>query len=240
VIALYHGGPTGHSTSVLVMLAEKGIAYDDRRVDLARFEQHGEAFLALNPDGMVPVLVVDGRPLTETAYILHFLEESFPEPRLDGATPRERYRTHWWDKYVEGHLAPALSILEGSGGAPADAATGVERLPPERRALWTKALEGGFSADEAAGARTALIRAAEQFERALGEAPWLGGEAFGMADILAFPHAERLGATGEVTLGDRTKGWLERVRQRPSVASVIAGRSGEPAFALGPEAPRWG
>jgi glutathione S-transferase len=240
VIALHHGGPTGHSASVLVMLAEKGVRYEDHEIDLGRFEQHDAAFLALNPEGMVPVLVVDGRPLTETAYILHYLEESFPEPRLDGATPRDRYRTHWWDKYVEGHLAPAIGIVAASRGAPVEAAAGVKRLPPERQALWTKALESGFSADEMAAARTALERAAEQFERALSEAPWLAGPAFGLADILAFPHAERLGEVGGIALGERTLAWLEAVRQRPSVVAVIAARDGVPAFALGPEAPRWG
>jgi glutathione S-transferase len=240
MIVLHHGGPTGHSASVLVMLAEKRVAYEDRYVDLSRFEEHEEAFLALNPDGMVPLLVADGRVLTETAYILHYLEESFPEPRLDGASPRDRYRTHWWDKYVEGHLAPALAIVAGSKGAPAAAAAGVKRLPPERRALWAKALDEGFSADEIAGAQTALSRAVDEFERALDEAPWLGGEAFGMADILAFPHAERIAELSEVPLAARTIAWLERVRARPSVAAVIAGRSPDRAFALGPEAPRWG
>jgi glutathione S-transferase len=240
VIALHHGGPTGHSASVLAMLAEKGLPYEDYPVDLARFEQHEEAFLALNPDGMVPVLVTNGRPLTETAYILHYLEERFPEPRLDGATARDRYRTHWWDKFVEGQLAPALAIVGSGQGAPADAGQGVKRLPPERQALWGKALEGGFSADEMDGARTALARAVDQFERALTEAPWLAGPAFGLADILAFPHAEKLAELGEVSLGDRTQAWLDRVRQRPSVAAVIAQRSAVPAFALGPEAPRWG
>lgn len=240
MIALYHGGPAGHSGSVLVMLAEKGVEYEDRRLDLGRFEQHDEAFLALNPEGMVPVLVVDGRPLTETAYILHYLEERFPEPRLDGANPRDRYRTHWWDKYVEGHLAPALAIVAGSRGAPAVAAAGVTRLTPERRALWIKALEGGFSADEISGAQTTLGRAVDQFERALDETAWLNGETFGMADILAFPHAERLGDLSDVPPGARTLAWLEAVRKRPSVATVLAQRGRETAFALGPEAPRWG
>ena len=222
------------------MLAEKGVDYEDRPLDFARFEQHDETFLALNPDGMVPVLVVDGRPLTETAYILHFLEERFPEPRLDGATPRERYRTHWWDKYVEGHLAPALAVVAGSRGAPAEAAAGVKRLPLERRALWTKALEDGFTTDEVSSAQTALGRAVDQFESALAETPWLGGAAFGLADILAFPHAERLAELAEVPLGARTQRWLEEVRRRPSVAMVMSRRSQGRAFALGPEAPRWG
>lgn len=241
MIALYHGGPYGHSASVLILLAEKGQDFVDHPVDLARFGEHDPAFLAINPEGMVPVLVADGKPLTETAFILHYIEERFPEPRFDGATGKERYLTHNWDKYVEGYLAPALAIVSAAKGAPAAARDGLDRLSPERRRLWLKALEGGFSEVEATGAHEALRLAAERIERALGETPWLGGAHYGLADMLVFPQAEQLVAHDAGAPGARTIDWMARIRARPAVAALIARRDTvPPAFALGPEAPRWG
>jgi glutathione S-transferase len=130
MIALHHGGPYGHSASVLLLLGEKGQEFADHPVDPARFGEHDPAFLALNPEGMVPVLVADGKPLTETAFILHYIDERFPEPRFEGAPGKEHYLTHEWDKYVEGTSPPrwrSLGPRKGRRPPPAMSSIGCRR-----------------------------------------------------------------------------------------------------------------
>ena len=65
-----------------IALHEIGAPFEGRPLSFARKEQREPAFLALNPDGKVPTLLVDGRPLTEVAAILFYLARSFPEAKL--------------------------------------------------------------------------------------------------------------------------------------------------------------
>ena len=50
----------------------------------------GEAYRALNPQGLMPALDIDGRILLQSTAILEYLEERWPEPRLLPADPRLR------------------------------------------------------------------------------------------------------------------------------------------------------
>lgn len=71
--------------TVMLALEAKGLAYEARRLDNGKGEQKGEAFLAVNPRGTVPVLVCDGLVVRETNSILAFLDALKPDPSLFGA-----------------------------------------------------------------------------------------------------------------------------------------------------------
>ena len=70
----------------------KGIAYEPRFVPLARGEQHEAAYRALNPQGLVPVLIDGDRVLTQSLAILEYLDEVFPTPPLLPRAPELRAR----------------------------------------------------------------------------------------------------------------------------------------------------
>ena len=80
-LELYHWEPCANSGELLILLHEKAIAFRSHYVDLLQFEQLSPAFLELNPRGQVPVLVHDGRVLTETTLILEYLDAVFPDRR---------------------------------------------------------------------------------------------------------------------------------------------------------------
>lgn len=65
-----------------IALHEIGAKFAARPISFAKKEQRDPAFLALNPEGKVPTLLIDGRPLTEVAAILFFLAKEFPEAEL--------------------------------------------------------------------------------------------------------------------------------------------------------------
>lgn len=242
MIELYHGGPSGHSASLLIALAEKGLDFESRPLDLGAYEQHGEAYLAVNPTGQVPVLREDGRQLSESFFILLYLDERYPDPPLGGVDPRARYAVQKWGKYVETHIAPNLAILGWSErGLPADARTrpGFDRLPPERRALWHKAAEG-FSADEADAARAALGKAASRIADDLADGPWLAGNDYTIADIIVFPHLARFADLG-IAVPDPARQWLARIEGRPQVRAALGdGGIDRGVTTMGPERGRWG
>ena len=71
----------------------KGLAYEERMVDIDKGEQFEPDFLAKNPQGAVPaVFVDDGPPLSQSVAILDYLEETHPSPALLPEGPRERAR----------------------------------------------------------------------------------------------------------------------------------------------------
>lgn len=65
-----------------IALNLKGVAYEQQDIDLRTGAQRSEAFLRLNPQGLVPALEVDGVVLTQSTAILEWLDETVTEPAL--------------------------------------------------------------------------------------------------------------------------------------------------------------
>jgi maleylpyruvate isomerase len=84
----YWRSGTSHRTRIALEL--KGLGYERRAVDLRAGEQRGADYLALNPQGLAPTLIVDGVPLTQSPAILEWLEETWPEPPLLPGDPIDR------------------------------------------------------------------------------------------------------------------------------------------------------
>lgn len=77
-----HFAPDSCSRVPLIALEEIGQPYDLKVVRFMRGEHRSPEYLALNPSGKVPTLVIDGRPLAENVAILSWLADRFPEARL--------------------------------------------------------------------------------------------------------------------------------------------------------------
>jgi glutathione S-transferase len=76
-----------------IVLEEKKIPYDIELIDL---KNKPAWFLEISPRGKVPVLVVDGTPIFESAVINEMLEELYPEPRMFPKTPVDRAQARAW------------------------------------------------------------------------------------------------------------------------------------------------
>ena len=79
---------------VKVALAMKGLKVDDVSIDLLKGKQHERDYVAVNPQAVVPALVLDdgGPPLFQSLAILEYLEETKPQPPLLPKDPRGRAR----------------------------------------------------------------------------------------------------------------------------------------------------
>lgn len=78
---------SGAAYRTRIALNLKGLTYDQQGVDLRTGAQRSDAFVSLNPQGMVPALEVDGAVLTQSPAILEWLEETHPRPPLLPADP---------------------------------------------------------------------------------------------------------------------------------------------------------
>ncbi len=118
-----------------IFLAEKGVAHHTVHVDLARHEQLGEAFRAINPHCTVPALALeDDVVLTDNAAIFAYLEATHPAPPLLGATPLEKAEIASWNARIETEgLAAAAEALRNSApqmaGRALTGAANYEQIP---------------------------------------------------------------------------------------------------------------
>lgn len=89
---LYNFFRSGTSHRLRIALNLKGLTAEYVAVDLRTEEHLGAAFKALNPQGLVPALVVDDAVLIQSPAIIEWLEERYPAPALLPADPQDRAR----------------------------------------------------------------------------------------------------------------------------------------------------
>jgi len=96
------------SYRVRVALALKGLQAEEISIDLLKGKQHESDYLAVNPQGVVPALMLDdgGPPLFQSLAILEYLDELRPQPPLLPKDPRGRARVR------------GLSLIAAADGHP--------------------------------------------------------------------------------------------------------------------------
>ena len=87
---LYDYYRSSASYRVRIGLNLKGIDYESRPVDLRTGEQKSGDYLAINPQGMVPMLEIEGRRLTQSLAILSYLDLRYPNQPLLPASADDR------------------------------------------------------------------------------------------------------------------------------------------------------
>jgi glutathione S-transferase len=90
-----------------IALNEIGAPFEATPLSFARKEHRGEAFLAINPEGKVPVLLIDGRPLTEVAAILFYLARRYSEAGLLPADTETQAQVVSWMSFIAATVHPA-------------------------------------------------------------------------------------------------------------------------------------
>ena len=89
---LYSYFRSGTSHRLRIALALKGLKPDYVPVDLLHDQQASPQYRALNPQGLVPALEVDGQVLTQSPAIIEWLDERYPQPPLLPRDPVARAR----------------------------------------------------------------------------------------------------------------------------------------------------
>lgn len=89
-IVLYQYWRSSASYRVRIALALKGLSWRNVHLDLLKAEQKAADYVALNPQGLVPALAVDGLLLTQSLAIIDYIDRRWPEPALYPADPAAR------------------------------------------------------------------------------------------------------------------------------------------------------
>ena len=99
--------PGASSMAPHIALHEIGVPFTPKPLSFARKETRTPEFLAINPAGQIPTLLIDGRPLTEVAGILFYLARKFPDSRLLPEDPEAQAHAVAWMSFIASTLHPA-------------------------------------------------------------------------------------------------------------------------------------
>ena len=206
---LYDTNMAPNPRRVRIFMAEKGITCETEQVDIIKGENLSDEYLAVNPRGLVPTLVLDdGTVLDESVAICRYLEETQPEPPLMGSGAVEKARVEARQRHMEfdglqgaadafRNSFPLFSSrgLPGSGGA-------VDAIP-----------------ELAERGKGRVERFYRRLDEDLGASPFVAGEAFSIADITALCTVDFAVAAARIPIPDdceNVKRWHARVSARPS------------------------
>lgn len=106
MLTLYFA-PGSSSFAVHIALHEVGAQFESRSMSFKKKDMKSPDYLAINPEGKVPTLVIDNRPLTEVAGILFYLAKAYPNAKLLPDDAEGEAHAVSWMSFIASTLHPA-------------------------------------------------------------------------------------------------------------------------------------
>ena len=202
---VFHYAPFSSAFTCLWAFEELGIPHERVKLDLAAKATRTPEFLALNPNGKVPLLVHDGAPIFESIAILAHLGETFGvEKGLFPAPGIDRARAFQWLAWANASVAPAISLYLTNTA---------DRFPAE--------LQNAKVADAAKKEVSALLAILDEH---LTGRTWLVGETFTLVDVHLAGLVWWAGRLGFDTKAlSALDAWSARCQARPGFAASTKG-----------------
>jgi glutathione S-transferase len=229
MLTLYHAAHSTCSQKVRMVLHEKGLAFDEVRIDLAKKEQLKPEYLALNPNGVVPTLDHDGAIVIDSSVIIEYLDEVAPEP-LDFTPhdPVERAKMRTLMHFMDEMPAPAvrvptfnLAFLPRFAAMSEDEFVAFAESKPLRREFMLAMGRKGFPQKDMDEAMARLRRTYERMDAEIAKSggPWLLGKDISLADVMAMPALVRMADLRQDTAWQdlpNVKRWFDAIHAHPA------------------------
>ena len=229
VLELYHNAMSVCAQKVRVVLAEKGITYTGHALDIRAGQTRTPAYLALNPNGVVPTLVVDGRPIIESTIICEYLDDAFPDVPLRPAEPLGRAAMRLWTIRPDAGMHKAFGLLSFAIAFRHQVTTQfANRKPTEAILDLMSVIEHGLDSPEIVLRIGVVQKLLADMSAQLRDQDWLVGDAFSLADVAMLPYVCRLRDLNQTWLWAQDSpncavgAWLARCYARPGYAGIAA------------------
>ncbi len=247
MLKLYKSGNSICTQKVMITLREKGLTPETQNLNLFANEQYDPAYLKINPKGVVPTLVDDGRIIIESTLICEYLEEAYPEPRLVPADPWLKAQMRLWSKAIDEGIFEATRELSFSAMFREKMRAMSEEQremrfrnvgDPQKGARFKSTYEHGVASPYVFQAVASYEKLFKNMEAALGDeapqgpgGPWVLGREMSLGDINLMPFVARLNYLNLLDLwtADRPHviAWWRRVQEVPSFRAAILEQTSE-------------
>ena len=235
MLTLYHYDRSTACQRVRLALEEKGIDYESIVVDTARGDA-GELpanYYELNPKGLVPAIVHDGKAVAESLVMLEYLEDAFAEPALRPADAHGRAVMRQWMRRIDDGIHVASRVI---GVCVVMRHTYLARPPEKLAEYYAKMrdtvrrdndrlnIEKGLDSPLLPSALYAFKQLYGEMDETLSREPWLAGDAYSLADIALVVYLRRLASFQMAPLWADHKhlcAWEERIAARPAYDRAI-------------------
>lgn len=202
-----HYGPGNANMAPHIALQELGVPFELVKVDRANNAHKSPAYLKLNPNGLIPVLVDGDLVLYESAAILLHLADSHPAGGLIPAVgTADRAHLYKWLVWMTNTLQPAL----------------INYFYPDR---WVAEGNAAGAAEVKARAVARVGELLDQIENQLAshQGPWLLGANYSIADAMAFMLCRwTRGFERPARSLPHIGAFLQRMLERPAVQRMLA------------------
>lgn len=191
-LILYHNKMSVCSQKVRIVIAEKGLEVREVNLNLAAGESHSESYLKVNPKGVVPALVDNGRVVTESSVICEYLDDIASDPPLRPTDPYDLACLRLWTLIPDAGLHAWTSTISFAiAWRHQDRSAQIARWSDEVLAHRMPLIELGLSAPQVAKEFGKIINVFNQMGDALSGCAWLNGDKFSLADIALLPYIYR-------------------------------------------------
>lgn len=228
---LYHSGVSNCSMRVRMALEEKGLPWTSHHLNILKKEHITPEYFGINPNGLVPTLVHDGKVIIESDDIIEYLDQTFPEPPLRPESDADVEKMlEWLHRATSIHVKAVKTYIyekriRGNMVQSAEEKQRYEELQtnPELLEFHRKSGSDSFSQEELDAAKATLDECFADLEKALEGRDWLVGDRFSLADIAWVP----LYFTMDVLAGYSFDGmpnvaaWAKRIEKRPSYKTAV-------------------
>lgn len=228
---LYNAPQSTCSQRVRFVLNAKGLAFAEEKLDLFSGDQLRPDYLRINPNGVVPTLVDNDVPVVDSAVIIEYLDEVFPEPcRFTPQAPLKRAEMRALMRFIDEVPTPAvrvpsynLAFLRHFRGMSEDEFIALANSKPLRKEFLLKMGRTGFPKDEMDASLARLARGIQRMDETIAASggPWMMGEGMTLADVAIMPVLVRLADINLATMWrdrPRVAAWLDAIRAHPAFA----------------------
>ncbi|PTU77735.1 glutathione S-transferase [Pseudomonas indoloxydans] len=234
MLELYTHPMSPCAQKVRIVLAEKGLDWTKHHIELSQKENLTEEYLKLNPLGVVPTLVHDGRPVIESNVICEYLEDIYPTPSLRPSSHYEVANMRLWMKHVDTKLHPSCGALQWPlvmrpalmEKSEDERQALLERIPEKpRRERQKRLVAHGLDAPDVIDAVHVYRKTILHMNDMLKEHPWIVSDTFSLADASLAPYFQTILQFGWTEMYDdcpRVGDWFERCRSRNSYETSVA------------------
>jgi glutathione S-transferase len=228
---LFHFRQSNCSQRVRLVLCEKGLDWTSHHINLSKDQHLSADFRALNPKGVVPVLVHDGETITESNDIISYIDASFPQVPMQ---PEDATDVSFVTATLaaSSQIQSALKLLSHEF-----LFKPVRRMKPDQLRAFAMthpdptlvqfmqdfSSKAGFGEGRISDAVGQMISAFSDLEHRLSNSLWLSGSKYGLADISWIVNVHRVAHIGlPLKPFPALAGWYQRNLERPNFVAAVS------------------